>query len=87
MKPAKAQPKSHARGVVFEEVLTVDLEEDEVLSEPKSKTTSMRKSKYVTAFHFFVFMLIHIAHGVVVFLLPDHPNMRRQITQMTRTMN
>ncbi|XP_026199970.1 SWI/SNF-related matrix-associated actin-dependent regulator of chromatin subfamily A containing DEAD/H box 1A [Anabas testudineus] len=45
MKPAKAQPKSHARGVVFEEVLTVDLEEDEVLSEPKSKTTSMRKSK------------------------------------------
>ncbi|XP_040898949.1 SWI/SNF-related matrix-associated actin-dependent regulator of chromatin subfamily A containing DEAD/H box 1A isoform X2 [Toxotes jaculatrix] len=43
-KPAKAPPKSHARGVVFEEVLSIDLEEDEVLSEPKMKITSTRKS-------------------------------------------
>lgn len=37
MKPVKTPPKSHARGVVFEEVFTVDLEEDEVISEPKTK--------------------------------------------------
>ncbi|XP_018525166.1 SWI/SNF-related matrix-associated actin-dependent regulator of chromatin subfamily A containing DEAD/H box 1A [Lates calcarifer] len=43
MKPVKAPPKSHARGVVFEEVLSIDLEEDEVLSEPKTKITSTRK--------------------------------------------
>ncbi|KAK2837161.1 hypothetical protein Q5P01_014373 [Channa striata] len=40
MKLLKAQPKSHARGVVFEEVLTVDLEEDEVISLPKAKPNS-----------------------------------------------
>ncbi|XP_023131538.2 SWI/SNF-related matrix-associated actin-dependent regulator of chromatin subfamily A containing DEAD/H box 1A [Amphiprion ocellaris] len=45
MKPVKASSKSHARGVVFEEVLTIDLEEDEVLSEPKTKISSPRKSK------------------------------------------
>ncbi|XP_040011692.1 SWI/SNF-related matrix-associated actin-dependent regulator of chromatin subfamily A containing DEAD/H box 1A [Xiphias gladius] len=45
MKPVKAPPKSHARGVVFEEVLSIDLEEDEVLSEPKTKIPSTRKSK------------------------------------------
>ncbi|XP_067377424.1 SWI/SNF-related matrix-associated actin-dependent regulator of chromatin subfamily A containing DEAD/H box 1A isoform X2 [Channa argus] len=45
-KPVKAQPKSHARGVVFEEVLTVDLEEDEVISIPKAKVSSPKKSKY-----------------------------------------
>ncbi|XP_054466432.1 SWI/SNF-related matrix-associated actin-dependent regulator of chromatin subfamily A containing DEAD/H box 1A [Anoplopoma fimbria] len=45
MKPVKATPKSHARGVVFEEVLTIDLEEDELLSETKTKTTLTRKSK------------------------------------------
>ncbi|XP_030593823.1 SWI/SNF-related matrix-associated actin-dependent regulator of chromatin subfamily A containing DEAD/H box 1A isoform X2 [Archocentrus centrarchus] len=37
MKPVKTPPKSHARGVVFEEVFTVDLDEDEVISEPKTK--------------------------------------------------
>lgn len=37
MKPVKPPPKSHARGVVFEEVLTVDLDEDEQ-SEKKAKT-------------------------------------------------
>uniref|UniRef100_UPI0037E70398 SWI/SNF-related matrix-associated actin-dependent regulator of chromatin subfamily A containing DEAD/H box 1A n=1 Tax=Semicossyphus pulcher TaxID=241346 RepID=UPI0037E70398 len=45
MKPAKAPPKSHARGVVFEEVLSIDLEEDEQLSETKSKISSTTKSK------------------------------------------
>ncbi|XP_044229844.1 SWI/SNF-related matrix-associated actin-dependent regulator of chromatin subfamily A containing DEAD/H box 1A [Thunnus albacares] len=40
MKTVKGPPKSHARGVVFEEVITVDLEEDE----PKTKISSMRKS-------------------------------------------
>ncbi|KAM7392025.1 hypothetical protein PAMP_022668 [Pampus punctatissimus] len=41
MKTVKGSSKSHARGVVFEEVITVDLEEDE----PKSKISSTRKSK------------------------------------------
>ncbi|XP_071339280.1 SWI/SNF-related matrix-associated actin-dependent regulator of chromatin subfamily A containing DEAD/H box 1A [Trachinotus anak] len=45
MKPVKTSPKSHARGVVFEEVITIDLEEDEVLSEPQTKITSTSKSK------------------------------------------
>ncbi|XP_035494680.1 SWI/SNF-related matrix-associated actin-dependent regulator of chromatin subfamily A containing DEAD/H box 1A isoform X2 [Scophthalmus maximus] len=45
MKPVKAPPKSHAKGVVFEEVISIDLEEDEVLAEPKTKVTSPRKSK------------------------------------------
>ncbi|KAG8011946.1 SWI/SNF-related matrix-associated actin-dependent regulator of chromatin subfamily A containing DEAD/H box 1B [Nibea albiflora] len=45
MKPVKAPPKSHARGVVFEEVLTIDLEEDELLSETKTKISLTRKSK------------------------------------------
>ncbi|XP_070819782.1 SWI/SNF-related matrix-associated actin-dependent regulator of chromatin subfamily A containing DEAD/H box 1A [Chaetodon trifascialis] len=47
MKPVKAPPKSHARGVVFEEVLTIDLEEDE-LSETKTKISLPRKSKNAT---------------------------------------
>ncbi|XP_068560062.1 SWI/SNF-related matrix-associated actin-dependent regulator of chromatin subfamily A containing DEAD/H box 1A [Cebidichthys violaceus] len=46
MKPVKATPKSHARGVVFEEVITIDLEEDELLSETKTKTALTRKSKH-----------------------------------------
>ncbi|CAK6950557.1 SWI/SNF-related matrix-associated actin-dependent regulator of chromatin subfamily A containing [Scomber scombrus] len=41
MKPVKGTPKSHARGVVFEEVITIDLEEDE----PKTKISLTRKSK------------------------------------------
>ncbi|KAF1389259.1 hypothetical protein PFLUV_G00071590 [Perca fluviatilis] len=45
MKPVKASPKPHARGVVFEEVLTIDLEEDELLSETKTKIPLSRKSK------------------------------------------
>ncbi|KAM6931260.1 SWI/SNF-related matrix-associated actin-dependent regulator of chromatin subfamily A containing DEAD/H box 1A [Xenentodon cancila] len=45
MKPLKALPKSHPRGVVFEEVLSIDLEEDEVLSEPNAKTSLTKKSK------------------------------------------
>ncbi|XP_028270808.1 SWI/SNF-related matrix-associated actin-dependent regulator of chromatin subfamily A containing DEAD/H box 1A [Parambassis ranga] len=40
MKPVKAPSKSHARGVVFEEVLTIDLEEDE----PKNKISIPKKS-------------------------------------------
>lgn len=43
-KPVKAPPKSVARGVVFEEVFTVDLEEDEVISEPKTKMSLTKKS-------------------------------------------
>ncbi|XP_017269083.1 SWI/SNF-related matrix-associated actin-dependent regulator of chromatin subfamily A containing DEAD/H box 1A [Kryptolebias marmoratus] len=45
MKPVKTPSKSHARGVVFEEVVTIDLEEDEVISEPKKKTTPTQKFK------------------------------------------
>ncbi|XP_029016897.1 SWI/SNF-related matrix-associated actin-dependent regulator of chromatin subfamily A containing DEAD/H box 1A [Betta splendens] len=44
MKAVKAQPKAHARGVVFDEAITSDSEDDEVLSEPKSKISSARKS-------------------------------------------
>lgn len=47
VKPVKPAPKSHARGVVFEEVLTIGLEEDELLSEPKAKISLTMKSKYV----------------------------------------
>lgn len=42
MKSVKAPPKSHARGVVFEEVITIDLEEDE---EANSKRSLPKKSK------------------------------------------
>lgn len=45
MKPVKATPKSHAQGVVFEEVLTIDLEEDELLCETMSKSPLTKKSK------------------------------------------
>lgn len=45
MKPVKAPPKSHARGVVFEEVLTIDLKEDELQSDTKTKLSFTRKSK------------------------------------------
>lgn len=43
-KPVKATPKSVARGVVFEEVFTVDLEEDEVISEPKTQMSLTKNS-------------------------------------------
>ncbi|KAM9360072.1 SWI/SNF-related matrix-associated actin-dependent regulator of chromatin subfamily A containing DEAD/H box 1A [Symphorus nematophorus] len=45
MKPVKAPPKTHARGVVFEEVITLDLEEDGLRSETKPKISSTRISK------------------------------------------
>ncbi|KAI3372781.1 hypothetical protein L3Q82_023239, partial [Scortum barcoo] len=45
MKPVKAQPKSQTRGVVFEEVLTYDLEEDEDSSEMKTKISLTKKHK------------------------------------------
>ncbi|KAK9518719.1 hypothetical protein VZT92_022788 [Zoarces viviparus] len=56
MKLVKATPKSHARGVVFEEVITIDLEEDitidleedELLSETNTKTALTSKSKCPT---------------------------------------
>ncbi|KAM6944290.1 SWI/SNF-related matrix-associated actin-dependent regulator of chromatin subfamily A containing DEAD/H box 1A isoform 2-T2 [Lycodopsis pacificus] len=48
MKPVKATPKSHPRGVVFEEFITIDLEEDELLSETNTKTALTSKSKYPT---------------------------------------
>lgn len=35
MKSGRAAPKSHPKGVVFEEVLPVDLDKDELISEPK----------------------------------------------------
>ncbi|XP_072243863.1 SWI/SNF-related matrix-associated actin-dependent regulator of chromatin subfamily A containing DEAD/H box 1A [Leuresthes tenuis] len=55
MKPVKAPSKSHARGVVFEEVLSIDLEEDEVLSEPRltrnSKNPLQKASRAVVSEH------------------------------------
>ncbi|KAL6114062.1 smarcad1 [Pungitius sinensis] len=45
MKPVKPTPKSHARGVVFEEVITIDLEEDELSSDTKTKTPLNSKPK------------------------------------------
>ncbi|XP_073323305.1 SWI/SNF-related matrix-associated actin-dependent regulator of chromatin subfamily A containing DEAD/H box 1A [Pagrus major] len=44
MKPVKAAPKSHTRGVVFEEVITIDVEEDK-LSETKIKISSAKTTK------------------------------------------
>ncbi|XP_035514995.1 SWI/SNF-related matrix-associated actin-dependent regulator of chromatin subfamily A containing DEAD/H box 1A-like, partial [Morone saxatilis] len=44
MKPVKVPPKSHARGVVFEEVLSIDLDEDDLLSDKKTKISLTRKS-------------------------------------------
>ncbi|XP_040051896.2 SWI/SNF-related matrix-associated actin-dependent regulator of chromatin subfamily A containing DEAD/H box 1A [Gasterosteus aculeatus] len=45
MKAVKPTPKCHARGVVFEEVLTIDLEDDELASDTKTKTPLNRKPK------------------------------------------
>ncbi|CAN9513129.1 unnamed protein product [Ophioblennius macclurei] len=45
MKPVKAAPKSHARGVVFDEVLPIDLEEDERIPEPKKQISLLGKIK------------------------------------------
>ncbi|XP_068617188.1 SWI/SNF-related matrix-associated actin-dependent regulator of chromatin subfamily A containing DEAD/H box 1A [Brachionichthys hirsutus] len=47
-KPGKVKPvppKSHPRGVVFEEVTTVDLVDDDLRAETKTKTSSTGKSK------------------------------------------
>ncbi|XP_068166653.1 SWI/SNF-related matrix-associated actin-dependent regulator of chromatin subfamily A containing DEAD/H box 1A [Antennarius striatus] len=47
-KPGKTKPvppKSKARGVVFEDVITIDLEEEEHLSEPKTPISLISKSK------------------------------------------
>ncbi|XP_008416634.1 SWI/SNF-related matrix-associated actin-dependent regulator of chromatin subfamily A containing DEAD/H box 1A isoform X2 [Poecilia reticulata] len=45
MKSFKATAKSHARGVVFEEVITIDLEEDDVMAEPNTKIQIPTKNK------------------------------------------
>lgn len=45
MKSVKAPSKSHVRGVVFEEVITIDLEEDALHSEPNTKISLTKKSK------------------------------------------
>ncbi|PWA15892.1 hypothetical protein CCH79_00008945 [Gambusia affinis] len=47
MKSFKATPKSHARGVVFEEVISTDLEEDDVMAEPNTKIQIPTKNKSV----------------------------------------
>ncbi|KAM7017814.1 SWI/SNF-related matrix-associated actin-dependent regulator of chromatin subfamily A containing DEAD/H box 1A [Tautogolabrus adspersus] len=44
MKPVKAPPKSHVRGVVFEEVNSIDLEEEETVSKSKNKVSQSSKS-------------------------------------------
>ncbi|KAM8759982.1 SWI/SNF-related matrix-associated actin-dependent regulator of chromatin subfamily A containing DEAD/H box 1A [Acanthopagrus schlegelii] len=44
MKPVKTAPKSHTRGVVFEEVISIDLEEDK-LSDTKLKISSNKTTK------------------------------------------
>ncbi|XP_059193202.1 SWI/SNF-related matrix-associated actin-dependent regulator of chromatin subfamily A containing DEAD/H box 1A [Centropristis striata] len=46
-KPAqmKAPPKSHARGVVFEEMITIDLEEEELHSGTKTKPKKAQSAK------------------------------------------
>lgn len=43
MEPAKAPPKPQARGVVFEDVLSSDLDDNELLSEPNTKISLTRK--------------------------------------------
>ncbi|XP_054895897.1 SWI/SNF-related matrix-associated actin-dependent regulator of chromatin subfamily A containing DEAD/H box 1A isoform X2 [Poeciliopsis prolifica] len=59
MKSRKATPKSHTRGVVFEEVISIDLEEDDVMAEPntkiqlttKNKSSVQKLPKYVSPLH------------------------------------
>ncbi|XP_054895898.1 SWI/SNF-related matrix-associated actin-dependent regulator of chromatin subfamily A containing DEAD/H box 1A isoform X3 [Poeciliopsis prolifica] len=58
MKSRKATPKSHTRGVVFEEVISIDLEEDDVMAEPNTKIQLTTKNnsvqklpKYVSPLH------------------------------------
>ncbi|KAM8886607.1 SWI/SNF-related matrix-associated actin-dependent regulator of chromatin subfamily A containing DEAD/H box 1A isoform 2-T2 [Spinachia spinachia] len=48
MKPLKPAPKCHARGVVFEEVITIDLEEDELASDTRTKPPLNSKPKTPT---------------------------------------
>ncbi|KAM4615772.1 SWI/SNF-related matrix-associated actin-dependent regulator of chromatin subfamily A containing DEAD/H box 1A [Polymixia lowei] len=45
-KTAKSPVKSNGRGVVFEDAIIIDSEEEEIFSDPKSKITSTRKVKY-----------------------------------------
>ncbi|KAK5614616.1 hypothetical protein CRENBAI_016041 [Crenichthys baileyi] len=45
MKSFKATPKSHTRGVVFEEVISIDLEEDDFLAETNTKKALTSKNK------------------------------------------
>ncbi len=45
MKRVSAPPKSQARGVVFEEVITIDVKEDDQPSETKTKLAFHGKSK------------------------------------------
>ncbi|KAG7223402.1 hypothetical protein INR49_032229, partial [Caranx melampygus] len=63
MNPVKAPSKSHARGVVFEEVFTIDLDEDGVPSQPKTKISQTTKSKQVKS--------IEISSEIVVSDLTD----------------
>lgn len=59
IKSSKATPRSHARGVVFEEVISVGLEEDDFLAEPnttislsmKDKTPVGKPTKSVASYH------------------------------------
>lgn len=44
-KAVKAPPKPQARGVVFEEVVSSDLDDNELLSEPNTKISLSRKKK------------------------------------------
>lgn len=44
-KAVKALPKPQARGVVFEEVVSSDLDDNEVLSEPNTKISLSRNKK------------------------------------------
>ncbi|XP_034026378.1 SWI/SNF-related matrix-associated actin-dependent regulator of chromatin subfamily A containing DEAD/H box 1A isoform X2 [Thalassophryne amazonica] len=46
MKTVKDPAKSHVRGVVFEEAIIIDLEEDELLSKPNSKMSLTSNSRY-----------------------------------------
>ncbi|KAM4745184.1 SWI/SNF-related matrix-associated actin-dependent regulator of chromatin subfamily A containing DEAD/H box 1A [Anableps anableps] len=44
-KSFKAMPKSHARGVVFEEVISIGLDEEDFMAEPNTKISLTTKNK------------------------------------------
>lgn len=56
LKSSKATPRSHARGVVFEEVISIGLDEDDFLAEPNPTISLSMKDKYV---YLTYFTLIH----------------------------